>query len=397
MKKIKIILLILGVVLIASLGQSTYAATYDNFTYTIKEDGTVEIFKCDESATGDLEIPSVIDGKSVTSIRNYAFSDCYNLTSITIPEGVTYIGEKAFDYCTGLVAINIPSSVNTIERNAFSVCSNLQNINVASNNSNYTSIDGVIFNKDATEIIRFPEGRNVESYKLENNISKIGKWAFAGCNITNLEILGNITYIGDYSFHGCGVKNLLLLSDAPVLESQALAYTNLKVYVKNGLNGYDANGWEKYSDILIRYDEMLKEPSVVFDTLDKSGSIQLADVFSSIATIKNFSVDDDSIVSVDGNFNIIPKKEGKTTVRVVVKYFNGVEVILAKNIEVKLNTNLDDNNSQNVESEAENVDKNIVEETVNPQTGDILIYLTLILTFTIGILFCHTKRIKNNI
>ena len=63
-----------------------------------------------------------------TSIGNGAFSDCDNLTSITIPNSVTSIGERAFYSCDNLASITIPNSVTSIGENAFSWCNNLTSI-----------------------------------------------------------------------------------------------------------------------------------------------------------------------------------------------------------------------------------------------------------------------------
>ena len=64
--------------------------------YEELDDGTVEITKFVSSSSTDIELPSVIDGKSVTSIGSYAFYNCTSLTDITIPASVTSIGDSAF-------------------------------------------------------------------------------------------------------------------------------------------------------------------------------------------------------------------------------------------------------------------------------------------------------------
>ena len=71
---------------------------------------------------GHIVLPSTVNGYSVTSIGEYAFQNCTNLTSITIPEGVTSIGSSAFYYCTGLTSVTIPEGVTSIGGRAFSGC-----------------------------------------------------------------------------------------------------------------------------------------------------------------------------------------------------------------------------------------------------------------------------------
>ena len=150
MKKVlkKLPLLVLALVLILAIKDKTYAATYGDLTYEVQDDGTIKITDCNESASGALTIPSTIDGKKVTSIGKKAFEHCRKLTNITIPNSVTSIGEDAFAYCSSLTSITIPGNVTSIGSCAFLGCRSLTSINVSNNNKNYSTIDGILFNKD---------------------------------------------------------------------------------------------------------------------------------------------------------------------------------------------------------------------------------------------------------
>ncbi|MBQ2122425.1 MAG: leucine-rich repeat domain-containing protein, partial [Bacteroidaceae bacterium] len=71
---------------------------------------------------------STIIPNSVASIGNYAFYECYSLTSVEIPNSVTSIGEAAFKYCSSLTSVEIPNSVTSIGNSAFDNCSGLTSI-----------------------------------------------------------------------------------------------------------------------------------------------------------------------------------------------------------------------------------------------------------------------------
>ena len=75
-------------------------------------------------------IITVVMSDGLTSIGNYAFSNCTSLTSIDIPEGVTSIGDGAFRYCTSLTSISIPDSVTNIGEYAFFYCTSLTSVSI---------------------------------------------------------------------------------------------------------------------------------------------------------------------------------------------------------------------------------------------------------------------------
>ena len=201
------------------------AATEDGqFEYSV-ESGQVTITKYKGDGE-NVTIPSAIDGQPVTVIGEYAFFECisltsvtipasvktiseysfYNctsLTSVTIPNGVMSIGWAAFSDCTSLPSVTIPASVTSIDQWAFANCTSMTSIQVDSSNKKYASQDGVLLNKEKTELLACPCGKN-GAYTIPNSVTTISTSAFYYCSgLTSVTIPEGVTSIGYCVFYFC--------------------------------------------------------------------------------------------------------------------------------------------------------------------------------------------------
>ena len=158
----------------------------DQLAYLVNEDGETCMVGCtDTSISGTVEIPSELDGFTVTAIAPGGFANCQNLTNIILPETLTTIGVSAFMY-SSVMEMNIPASVTNIDFDSVLMQQNgptfggpiLQNFNVDEDNPVYCSVDGVLFNKEKTSLLAYPAAR-VDNYNVPDGTIEIGPMAFA--------------------------------------------------------------------------------------------------------------------------------------------------------------------------------------------------------------------------
>jgi len=166
-------------------------------------------YNSSDNAIGSLmfnncaRLTSISIPNSVTSIGDYAFFYCIRLTSVTIPNSVTSIGDGAFQFCSGLTSVTIGNSVTSIDYYAFQNCIGLTEILVSRENTSFCSVDGVLFSKDESTLISYPNSRS-NSYTIPNSVTSIGDRAFYVCDrLTSVTIPNSVTSIGTYAFYGC--------------------------------------------------------------------------------------------------------------------------------------------------------------------------------------------------
>jgi hypothetical protein len=177
------------------------AAVQAQFYYTTNADNTITIINYTGSG-GAVTIPSTINGLSVTRIGDFAFYNNISLTSVTIPDSVTSIGNGTLGGCYNLTSVTVPNSVTNIGAGALAMCHSLTAITVAAQNAVYSSVNGVLFDKNQTLLIQFPGGKG-GSYTIPNTVTSIKDYVFEGTALTSVAIGNNVTNIGDGTFYSC--------------------------------------------------------------------------------------------------------------------------------------------------------------------------------------------------
>jgi len=134
-------------------------------------------------------IDNVILPNSIISIGSCAFSNS-SINSISLPSSVNYIGEWSFRYCFGLTNFYIPSTLTLIDFASLYGCWFMEEIIVDPNNPNYSSIDGVLYNKLGDTLICCP-GAKQGAFLITNNINYIEDLAFCYCNLNAINVESN--------------------------------------------------------------------------------------------------------------------------------------------------------------------------------------------------------------
>ena len=183
---------------------------------------------------------------SVAGIHHLAFAGCNSLTNITIPDSVINIGRSAFFDCDSLANIKIGKNVKSIDNEAFAHCNSLTNINVDANNKNYSSLGGVLFDKNKTKLIQYPVGNTRALYDIPNGVISIGYRAFYGCSsLTSVTIPDSVKNIGYGAFYACKK-----LTDIYILNKECYIddYDNCTVPSYITIHGYAGSTAQEYAN-----------------------------------------------------------------------------------------------------------------------------------------------------
>jgi len=196
---------------VTRIGSGAFAASDNENWYWAGEGFTgssrLASITVDQRNQNYTSVDGVLFNKAVTELIHFPQGKG---GSYTIPNTVTGLTDFAFSYRNGLTSVTIPASVTSIGANVFFGCSKLTAITVDQNNQNYASEDGVLFNKEKDELIRFPRGKT-GSYTIPNTVESIGKNAFARAGgLTSITIPSSVTSIGETAFAATGLKTLTL-------------------------------------------------------------------------------------------------------------------------------------------------------------------------------------------
>ena len=243
MKK-RIFSLFLVICMIASL------ITGLTLTVTAESSGT-----CGANLTWTLDDKGVLTISGSGKMSNWSiysnapwYSEGFNIKTVTIESGVTSIGDYAFYFCRNLTSAEIPDSVASIGRSVFSGCSNLTSVIVDSDNENYSSLDGNLFDKSQTILLMYAMGKKDAEYTIPDSVTSIGSSAFYRCsNLTNITIPNSVTSIGSSAFSECGLTSAEIPDSVKSIEDNTFYRCNKLADVIIG-NGVTSIGYRAFAE-----------------------------------------------------------------------------------------------------------------------------------------------------
>ena len=243
----KLSLLLLALLLPATA--SAYDFEVDGIYYEILGDNQVAVTfqgydeeEPIQSYTGNVIIPETViyEGVtySVTSIADYAFSNCSGLTSVTIPNCVTSIGDWAFNECRDLTSVTIPNTVTEIGDGVFWGCSGLASIDIP---NSVTYIGDMVFECCS----------GLTSVTIGNSVTGIGNRAFYGCySLTSVNIPNSVTGIGDEAFYGCSLTSVTIPNSVSYIGSAAFCCCSMtSINIPNSVTYIGRNAFDGCTEL----------------------------------------------------------------------------------------------------------------------------------------------------
>ena len=196
------------------------SVTYNGSIYSVTSIGNEAFSSC-------YRLTSVVIPNSVTSIGSYAFYDCDCLISVVIGNSVTSIGEFAFYYCESLTSVVIPNSVTSIGSYAFYDCDGLTSVVIP---NSVTSIGSYAFY----------DCYSLTSVVIPNSVTSIGSYAFYDCDCLISVVIGNsVTSIGSSAFEGCNNLKVVFNNSSFTFAKGSSNYGYIAYYAEVVCNGYE--------------------------------------------------------------------------------------------------------------------------------------------------------------
>ena len=257
---------------------------------------------------------------------------------VVIEDGVTSIADGAFCYAYLLKRVTIPASVAKIGEDALAQCSNLVDISVDAGNKVYCSEDGVLLNKEKTELLVYPQSKATETYTVPNGVKSIGESLFHRCyNLVHVFLPGSVTSIGDWAFDGCeSLKTITIPTSVTYIGEGAFAFCDSMTDIyyagseskwrKIDFSGADSD--EIFTSVAIHYNGSRK----VLNKITASNKTKVTSTKAQTFTLGAKALGGAKLTYKSNNKSVKVDKKGKVT---IAKKFVGHATITITAAETK--------------------------------------------------------------
>ncbi len=219
---------------VTSLGVRAFASNTKLTTVVMNNSGAIPI-----QCFSGCGLTSVTLGNGITRIEQSAFTNCRVLPEITIPNTVQYIGREAFYNCVAMDIVRIGSGVINMGAAPFRTLNNpsgwsmMTKLEVDAANPVYSSRDGILYNKEQTELLICPEGK-VGAVDIPATVTHIKDEAFYNCaKMTSVSIPTSVTHIGTYVFYACKSLGGVLTIPSHIVSIGDYAFQNCTGFTGN--------------------------------------------------------------------------------------------------------------------------------------------------------------------
>ena len=195
----------------------------------------------------DITVPSIIDSYTVVGFTKKCFFNGQSwsgirIKSITLPYTIYSLGDQTFNDLKYLEKVNIPYNVTKINTNVFLGCDSLNTINIAKNNSQYSSEEGVLYDKNKKNLYKYPSDKKNKNFIVPSTLERIEEYSFTYTkNIEKLNITDKVNYIGSYAFSSSNIKEIYFSGDPPKFGEKPFNNTNITFYCQNNKSNWNVD------------------------------------------------------------------------------------------------------------------------------------------------------------
>ena len=215
-------------------GDKDSVSAYTSLGGVIYNSDMTELIFCPAGMTGTVTVPKSVkkisdyafnlctelagikfeEGSALEEVGYWAFRQCVSLGSIALPDSVHTIGEGAFMRCDSLTSFTIPASLKEFNQSIIESCGALASLEVSAQNTNYKSIDGVLFSADGKTLLLYLSTRPGTSYAIPAGTEIIYARAFSQNEfLTSVTIPASVKLIDSGAFQSCTNLSSVTLED----------------------------------------------------------------------------------------------------------------------------------------------------------------------------------------